>query len=148
MTIHPTHLLLDTNVVSEMRKGEQANGHFQRWMSHARDQEAYLSVLVVGELWRGIEGRRRRDPRAGDSLERWVINLLRQFEDRILPVSEAIAKCWGSLSAPDRLPVVDGLLAATAIVHDLVLVTRNTQDVARTGVRLLNPFESIGTGEP
>jgi predicted nucleic acid-binding protein len=102
----------------------------------------FLSVLVVGELRRGIESLRRKDPAQAKKLEAWLDHkLLTSFQGRILPVTLDIAEVWARRSVPDRLPVIDGLLAATAIFDDLTLVTRNTRDVARTGVRIVNPFE-------
>jgi len=77
---------------------------------------------------------------SADSLDRWISDLEAAFENRVLAVSSAVANCWAKLTVPDPVPVIDGLLAATAIVHELTLVTRNTKDVARTGVSLLDPF--------
>jgi hypothetical protein len=101
----------------------------------------FLSVLVVGEIRRGVENVRRKDPTQAQTLDAWCGRVVIAFNGRILPVTQEIAETWGRLSAPDKLPLIDGLLAATAIVHDLILVTRNTRDVARTGVKLLNPFD-------
>ncbi len=98
-------------------------------------------MLTIGEIRRGIENVRRRDRRAAASLQRWLRRLIREHADRILSVDLVVAEEWGRLSVPDPLPVVDGLLAATAKVHELTLATRNVKDVARTGVRLVNPFE-------
>jgi len=97
-------------------------------------------VLVVGEIRSGIERLRRRDPAQADELDRWLEGTNSTYTDRILPVTAEVADEWGRLNVPDPLPVVDGLLAATAKVHDLTLVTRNTTDIARTGVKVLNPF--------
>ena len=100
-----------------------------------------LSVLTVGEIRKGIESVRRRDRRAARALERWLRRLVLEQADRILPIDLAVAEEWGRLNVPNPVPVVDGLLAATARVHGLTLATRNVKDVARTGARLLNPFE-------
>lgn len=100
----------------------------------------YLSALVVGEIRQGIVGLRRRDARQADALDRWLQELTSTYADRVLPVTTPVAEEWGRLNIPDPLPVVDGLLAATAIVHGLTVVTRNTDDVAHTGVRVFNPF--------
>jgi predicted nucleic acid-binding protein len=134
--------LIDTNVASELRKAAAANPNFITWSTGVDRSTLYLSVLVVGEIGRGIESLRRRDPVQAAALSTWFGGVLTSFEGRILPVTQAIAETWGRMSVPDPLPAVDGLLAATALVHDLVFVTRNTRDVARTGVRLLNPFEA------
>ena len=131
--------LLDTNVVSEVRK-PQANPHVRAWFASAPDERLYLSVLTVGEIRRGIERLRRRDPAQAAVFEAWLAGLHQHYADRLLPVTAEIAEEWGRLNVPDPIPTVDGLLAATAQVRDLVLVTRNTADLARTGVRLLDPF--------
>ena len=132
--------LIDTNVVSEIRKGSRGDPGVVRWAS-GRQDDAWLSVLTVGEIRRGIESRRRKDEVAARHLEVWLLGLLGTFESRILPVDARVAEAWGRLNVPDPLPTVDGLLAATALVHGLTLVTRNAKDVARTGVNVLNPFE-------
>ncbi|WP_437570110.1 type II toxin-antitoxin system VapC family toxin [Sorangium sp. So ce542] len=138
--------LIDTNVLSEMRKQARANSNVLRWSAQNRASELFLSVLVIGEVRRGIEGVRARDPVQAGSLDAWLNKVIVSFGPRVLPVTVEIANTWGRLSVPDRLPEIDGLLAATAVVHNLVLVTRNTRDVARTGVRLLNPFEPLPGG--
>ncbi len=97
-------------------------------------------MLVVGEVRRGIERLRRRDPQQATRLEERLRQLQCSMTGRILPVSLAIADRWGRINVPNPFPVVDGLLAATALEHDLILVTRNVRDVERSGVRLLNPF--------
>jgi len=133
--------LIDTNVWSELQKDARTNPGVARWYRTARLQELYFSVLVVGEVRRGIARLRRRDPAQANRLDMRLASLYTQMANRILPVTAAIAERWGELNVPDPLPVIDGLLAATALEHDLVLVTRNVSDVDRTGVRLLNPFE-------
>ena len=132
--------LLDTNVLSELRKGKRCNEHVAAWFAAADDEDLYLSVVVVGEIRQGIEAVRRRDPRAAGALERWLNQLTRQHEARILVVDRQIAERWGELNALGRLPAIDGLLAATALVRGLTLITRNVKDVARTGVLYVNPF--------
>lgn len=133
--------LLDTNVLSELRKGSRGDPGVVRWAAGRRD-DAWLSVLTVGEIRRGIELVRRRDAVGARNLDVWLEGLLGAFESRILPVDARVAEVWGRLNVPDPLPTVDALLAATALVHDLTFVTRNVKDVAGTGVRLLNPFEA------
>jgi toxin FitB len=132
--------LVDTNVVSELRKGARANPRVAAWFADLAEEEVYLSVLTVGEIRNGIERIRRRDRRAATALDRWLRTLVRDYEDRLLPVDRAVAEQWGRLNVPDRLPVINGLLAATAAVHGLVLATRNVKDLERTGVPLLDPF--------
>ncbi len=107
-------------------------------------RELYFSVLVIGELRRGIDSLRRRDAPQAKRLEARLADLYAKMSGRILPVSAAIAERWGRMNVPDPFPVVDGLLAATALEHDLVLVTRNVRDIERSGVRYFNPFEEPG----
>jgi len=132
--------LLDTNVISELRKGERANRNVSSWFAGLAEEEIYLSVLTLGEIRRGVESVRRRDPDSGAALDSWLARLSEAHRDRILPVDRAIAEEWGRMNAPDPLPVVDGLLAATAKVLGLTLATRNVADVERTGVELFDPF--------
>jgi toxin FitB len=131
--------LLDTNIVSELRKGERADTRLRAWFAAADEDTLFTSVLVVGALRRGIESLRRRDVPSALALEYWLVALTDGFADRILPVDQAVAEEWGRLNVPDAVPTVDGLLAATARVHGLTLVTRNTRAVARAGVLLLDP---------
>lgn len=133
--------LLDTNVISEPRK-LRPDATVMAWFAATDEGDMYLSALTVGEIRRGIEGKRRRDPQQAEHREAWLSQLLLAFEGRIAPVDERVADQWGRISVPDPLPAIDGYLAATALVHDWVLVTRNTRDVERTGVRLLNPWEA------
>ena len=133
---------MDTNVISELRK---VNPHPRvlAWQQSQRRAEAYLSVLVIGEIRQGIERLRRRDPAHTRTLEQWLAGLLTSYRDRILPVTTDVAEEWGRLNALRQpIPVVDGLMAATAKVHQLTLVTRNVAHVARSGVAVVNPFES------
>ncbi|MBZ4194206.1 MAG: type II toxin-antitoxin system VapC family toxin [Candidatus Contendobacter sp.] len=132
--------LIDTNVWSELQKRTRINPGVQRWFAGVAMDELYLSVLVVGEVRCGIERLRRRDPQQALRLESRLEQLTSAMSGRILPLSRQIAEHWGRINVPNPLPVVDGLLAATALVHDLTFVTRNVRDVERSGVKLLNPF--------
>jgi toxin FitB len=136
-----TGYLLDTNVVSELRKGSRVDRNLRRWFDDRADAECWLSVLVVGELQRGIELIGRRDQAAASVLKSWLDSVMAGYDDRIIPVTTAICLRWAGLSVPDPLPVVDGLLAATALEHGLTFVTRNVNDVQRTGVAVVNPFD-------
>lgn len=131
--------LLDTNVVSELRK-VRAHPQVGRWFAGTRAADLYLSVLVLGEVRQGIERLRAKDPTRADAIELWLAQLRDTFGDRIVPVSTEIAETWGRLNAARTIPVVDGLMAATALVHEWTLVTRNTADAAGTGARVLDPF--------
>jgi predicted nucleic acid-binding protein len=131
--------LIDTNVLSELRKGVRAHAGVRAWFAGAQEGELFTSVLVLGEIRRSIESIRRRDAASALALEQWLDRLAIDFADRVLPVDAGVADRWGSLNVPDPIPTVDGLLAATALVHELVLVTRNARDVERSGVRLLDP---------
>jgi hypothetical protein len=132
--------LIDTNVLSELRKGARCDTSVITWFRSFGDADLFTSVLVVGEIRRGIESIRRRDTRSAGALDAWLEGLVTNFGERILEIDRATAIEWGRTSV--RLPTVDGLLAATARVRGLTLVTRNTRDVAKTGVRCLNPFST------
>ena len=134
--------LLDTNVISEIRKGERADSNVTRWVVRTPVEEIGTSVIVLAEIRRGIELKRRRDPEQAKSLDRWFAQMRARLGDRILPVDEPIADAWALLGIPDPLPLIDGLLAATAKVHGMTLVTRNVADLRRTGVTLLDPFSA------
>ena len=133
-------VLLDTNVVSELRKGARADEHVRHWYASLAEDDVFLSFLVIGEIRRGIESVRRKDQTSARALDRWVAGLVRDHAPRILPVGGEVAEAWGRLDASATLPTVDGLMAATASVHGLILATRNVRDVARTGVAVVNPF--------
>ncbi len=133
--------LLDTNVVSEARKGKRMDARVQRWLDSIDDKELFLSVLVLGEIRKGIEQSRSQDTVKARALQRWLSGLERNYGDRVLSITIPIADRWGRLSAMRPINPVDGLLAATALVHDMTFVTRNVTHVEHTGVQLLNPFE-------
>ncbi len=133
--------LLDTNVISEARR-PRGDDRVKRWISSVPVEDLYLSVLTLGEVRRGIGLLEGRDPVQAEVYEAWLSTVLRDYADRIVPVDAETAEEWGSMNVPSPVPVVDGLMAATAKVRNMTFVTRNTSDVARTGARLLNPFDS------
>jgi toxin FitB len=132
--------LVDTNVLSEIRKRDRADLGVRRWFAATAEDSLFLSVLVLGEIRQGVERKRNRDPASAKHLELWLNGLETTFADRLLHVDGVVADVWGRLNAIRPLPGADGLLAATAIVHGLTLVTRNTDDFARVRVPLMNPF--------
>jgi predicted nucleic acid-binding protein len=132
--------LLDTNVISELRKGERADANLRAWFGELADEEIYVSVLTIGEIRRGVENVRRRDPDSAAVLDSWLARLGEAHRDRILPVDRAVAEEWGRMNVPDPLPVVDGLLAATAKLAGLTFATRNLADVEGSGVELVDPW--------
>lgn len=131
--------LLDTNVISEIRKPDP-NAGVAAWFAGVSSGELFLSALVVGEVRQGVERLRGRDPRRASQLNVWLTRLKDEYADRIVAVSTEVAETWGRMNAVRPIPVVDGLLAATALVNGLTLVTRNTVDVEGSGVAVLNPF--------
>ncbi|HEV2853784.1 MAG TPA: type II toxin-antitoxin system VapC family toxin [Thermoanaerobaculia bacterium] len=134
--------LIDTNVISELRKGQRCDPGVASWFAEITSGEVYLSALTVGEIRKGIENLRRRDEPRAELLEAWLHELLEVHSDRILPINEVVAEQWGRFNVPHSLPVLDSLLAATASVHGLTLVTRNLKDIGQTGVDCLNPFSA------
>jgi toxin FitB len=134
--------LIDTNVLSEVRKGSRCHPNVRAWWTSTAQDEKFLSVLTIGEVRKGIEKLRRRDVRSAAVLEKWLNGIVEEQADRILVVNLDIAEEWARLNAGDPLPIVDSLIAATASVHGMTLVTRDTSDVARTGVDALNPWQT------
>jgi len=132
--------LLDTNVVSELRKRERCSHKVDTWARTVPRNQDFLSVVVVGELARGIALKRRSDPVAAAALEKWFSHLKQLYGERILPVTLEVAETWGTLGAVRPISPEDGLIAATALVHGLTLVTRNVKNVEGLGVSLLNPW--------
>lgn len=133
--------LFDTNILSELRKNARAHPSVNHWFDKSDEETLFTSVLVLGEIRRGVERLRKKDSHQADALEKWLESWKRFFGDRMLPVDQRVADHWGGLAIDQKLPDIDGLLAATALVHNLTLVTRNTSDFARSGVKLLDPFQ-------
>lgn len=136
--------LIDTNVISEARKGRQSNRGVRAFFRQVVEDEIpiYISVITIGELRRGIEKiRHRQDVEQADELERWFNRLLADYGDNILGFDLEAAQVWGILRVPHHENALDKQIAATALVHDLTIVTRNVRDYKDCGARLLNPFQ-------
>ena len=133
--------LIDTNIISEVRKGKRCDANVASWYQTIADTSLYLSVLVIGEIRKGIENLRPKDSAQAKAIESWLVAVNTAFGERILPVDRAVADEWGRLNASRQLPVIDSLLAATANVHRMTLVTRNIADIANLDVHVLNPFK-------
>ena len=131
--------LLDTNILSETRK-KRAEERVLAFLSNVTPTAFYLSCLSLGELKKGVALKRKSDPSAAKAIAGWVDGLETNFADRILGVDTESAKLWGEWSAQRPRPVVDTLLAATAVVHNLVFVTRNVSDIQGLPVKVLNPW--------
>ena len=131
--------LLDTNVVSEMRK-QKPHGAVVAWLTDLRDEQVFLSAVTMGELQAGIELTRRQDPEKATEIERWVDELEASYQ--ILPMDTASFREWGRLmhGKSDEL-VEDGMIAATARKHDLIVATRNEDDFKQLNVQVFNPFK-------
>jgi predicted nucleic acid-binding protein len=132
--------LIDTNIISEVRKGARCDARVSAWYASVADEELFLSTLVLGEIRKGVELARPRDAGRALALERWLQEVEAAFDGRVLGIDNAVSDRWGRMSAIRPLPAIDGLLAATASTHGLTLVTRNDRDVAGLGAMVFNPF--------
>ncbi len=135
--------LIDTNVISEIRKRSKANKGVRDFFKQVAQEETriFISVVTVGELRRGVELiRHRGDTRQANQLEKWLDRLLADYQDEILGINQDIAQLWGRLRVPHPENALDKQIAATALIHDLTVVTRNQKDFSNTGVCVLNPF--------
>lgn len=133
--------LLDTNTVSEPKR-KRPDHKAAAWL-HGVDQTAlYISVLTLGEIKSGIIKVARKNPAAANTLSEWAQGIRRDFSNRIIGIDLEIAETWGRISAERSLPVIDSLLAATALVRGMTFVTRNVRDIGGTGVAILNPWET------
>jgi predicted nucleic acid-binding protein len=133
--------LIDTNIISEVRKGTKCDQHVAAWYESIADADIYLSVLVVGEIRKGIERARSNNPAQARALEKWLADVIRSFAERILLIDQAVADEWGRMSARRSLSTIDSLLAATAKMNGMTLATRNLSDVSDLDVHAINPFE-------
>jgi predicted nucleic acid-binding protein len=132
--------LLDTNILSELRKGPRCHPGVRLWFDSADERDLHTSVLVIGEIRRGVERLRRTDGVAARKLEQWAEITEEMFGPRLLPITAEICEDWARFDPSQRLPDIDGLIAATALHHHLTLVTRNVADFERSGVAIFNPF--------
>ena len=130
--------LVDTNVVSEARRG---TAEAVKWLRSVNPLDVHLSVITLGEVMRGIALKQKADPQAASHLALWLQTLRRDHADRILPVTDKIAVEWGRIAASRPRGDADGLIAATAIVHNLIIVTRNVGDFDDTRASVLNPWD-------
>jgi predicted nucleic acid-binding protein len=131
--------ILDTDVISEFSK-RRPNETVVKFVESSSSDKLWLSVLSLGEIRRGIEVGRRRNPDAAASIARWLARTEDQFADRVLPITAEIAHRWGEITSDRARPVVDTLIAATALVHGLTVVTRNVRDFQTLGIPVINPW--------
>jgi predicted nucleic acid-binding protein len=132
--------LLDTNVLCELRKQSRCDPGVRAWIDGVDPFELFLSVMVLGEIRRRLERIRGRDLAQARVLERWLLSLSIDFADRILPVDQRVADQWGRLGLHQPVPVLDAFMAATALVHDLIVASRDEDGFRNTGVQFVNPF--------
>lgn len=136
--------LLDTLVLSELRKAPpRRNANVVSWLASVSPDELFISAISIGEIERGIARQRSVDPAFASALTQWLDVVLKNYDERILPLGVDIARRWGRLSAEIGSSGIDLAIAATALEHGLVIATRNVSDFAATGVALLNPFEPL-----
>jgi toxin FitB len=134
--------LIDTNIISEIRKGDRCDAKVSEWYASIADEDLFLSTLVLGEIRKGVELARPRDAGKATALERWRRDVEVAFGGRVLGIDNAVSDRWGRPSAIRTIPVIDGLLAPAAVANGLTLVTRNDRDIAGLGAMVLNPFRS------
>jgi predicted nucleic acid-binding protein len=130
--------LIDTNVLSEARRG---TSEARRWLRSVDSGLLYVSVITLGEIMKGVALRQRSDSRAAGRLAEWLQQLRQEYADRVLPVSDLVALEWGRFAAQRPRGMADALLAATAAVHNKIVVTRNSTDFVDTGVPVINPWQ-------
>ena len=136
--------LVDTNVISEIRKKSKANTGVRAFFSRAAQQKTrlFISVITIGELRRGVEMiRYRGDSRQADKLEKWLVTIINEYYQNIHDYTEALAQVWGRLRVPNYENALDKQIAATALTNSLTVVSRNVDDFIGTGVKLINPFK-------
>lgn len=134
------NVLVDTNVVSELKRGRNANPRVAEWFSKLPTELVFTSVIVLGEVRRGIELIARRDKPQAEGLERWYASIRERLANRVLAVDEPIVTLWSRISVPNPLPAFDGLIAATALVHGMTVATRDARSYRRVGVDVFDPW--------
>lgn len=140
-----TLYLVDTNIISEIRRKSKANKGVRAFFKEVANEYApvFISVITAGELRRGVDLiRHRGDLRQADQLERWLAAKLEVYRDNVLDITPDIAQLWGRLRVPHPENALDKFIAATALIYDLTVVTRNRKNFVRTGVKLLDPFKA------
>ncbi len=133
--------LLDTNVISEPRR-KRPDTKVMSWLKHMESTALSISVLTLGEIAKGAAQCAEHDRAQAETIYRWLALVRSNYADRTIPVESAIAETWGRLAAKRPMPVIDGLLAATALVRGLTLVTRNVRDFADVGISVFNPWDA------
>jgi toxin FitB len=134
------NMLVDTNVVWELKRGRHARPRVVAWFSNIPGERVFTSVIVLGEVRRGIELVARRDKRQAELLERWYASIREHLSNRVLAVDEPVMMIWSKISVPHMLPAYDGLIAATALAHGMTVVTRNALDYQRAAVDVIDPW--------
>lgn len=134
--------LVDTNVISEVRKGNRGNSRVISWWNSIQTSQIYLSVLTLGELQRGVLALRQKNKTQAQHLENWIVGLNRNFASRLVSIDKDAAMIWARISGLRTFPLIDSLMAASAISRKMTFVTRNTGDIKDCGVLYLNPFEN------
>ena len=134
------NVLVDTNVISELRRGRKAAPRVLAWFAALPAENVFTSVIVLGEIRRGIELVARHDKPQATALEQWYALVRERLADRVLGIDEPVMEQWARISVPDMLPAYDGLIAATALTHCLIVATRSTRDYRRAGIRVVDPW--------
>lgn len=133
--------LVDTNVISEARKGAKANSGVRKFFQETDASDLYISAQTIGEIRRGVENiRQRGDNSQAKKLEKWLDLVVSDYADKILSFDEECSQVWGRLMSPHPQHPIDKQIAAIALIHDLIVVTRNVDDFRGTGVGINNPF--------
>jgi toxin FitB len=133
-------VLVDTNVISELRRGRNAAASVVAWFARMPPENVFTSVVVLGEIRRGIELAASRDQLQAHPLEQWYATMRRRLGERVLVVDEAVMTMWSRITVPNKLPAYDSLIAATALVHRLAIATRNVADYRNVGLDVINPW--------